>query len=209
MKTMEKRTITVLLSLLMIIAGTSLFAQRGRGQGFAGGMGYGYGSGYGSGYGWNYNNTDFQRPARGFGQFGMGQGMMWNDYCPLLDLTDDQAKQIGELRLVYYKEVQPLRAQMSELAIKHRNLMIAGGVDTKVVNASIDERTGIMNKLMKKQTEFQKKFRNLLTDEQKMVMDNTGRGFGMRQGMGPGMRQGMGYAGRRGRSFRGGGFNRW
>ena len=159
--------------------------------------------GYGSG--WNYNNTDFQRPARGFGQFGMRQGMMWNDYCPLSDLTDEQAKQIKELRLAYYKEVQPLRAQMSELTIKHRNLMMAGDVDTKVVNASIDERTGIMNKLMKKQTEFQKEFRNLLTDEQKMELDNVGRGFGMRQGMGQGMRN----FGRRGRSFRGGGFNRW
>ena len=201
MKTIEKRTITVLLSLLMIIAGTSLFAQRGRGQGFAGGMGYGSG--------WNYNNTDFQRPARGYGQFGMRQGMMWNDYCPLSDLTDEQAKQIKELRLAHYKEVQPLRAQMSELTIKHRNLMMAGDVDTKVVNASIDERTGIMNKLMKKQTEFQKEFRNLLTDEQKIMLDNSGRGFGMRQGMRQGMGQGMGNAGRRGRGFRGGGFNRW
>ena len=197
MKTMEKRTITVLLSLLMIIAGTSLFAQRGRGQGPADGRGYGSG--------WNYNNTDFQRPARGFGQFGRGQGMMWNEYCPLLDMTDEQAEQVKELRLIYYKEVQPLRAQMSELEIKHRNLMMTGDVDTKAVNASIDERTGIMNKLMKKQTKFQKEFRNLLTDEQKMVLDNSGRGFGMRQGM----RQGMGNVGRRGRSFRGGGFNRW
>ena len=197
MKTIEKRTITVLLSLLMIIAGTSLFAQRGWGQGPADGRGYGSG--------WNYNNTDFQRPARGFGQFGMGQGMMWNDYCPLLDLTDDQAEQIKELRLAHYKEVQPLRAQMSELVIKHRNLMITGDVDNEAVNTSIDERTSIMNKLMKKQTKFQKEFRNLLTDEQKMVLDNSGKGFGMRQGM----RQGMGNFGRRGRSFRGGGFNRW
>ena len=143
---MEKRTITVLLSVLMIIAGTSLFAQRGRGQGFAGGMGYGSGSG--SGYGWNYNNTDFQRPARGFGQFGMGQGMMWNDYCPLLDMTDEQAEQIKELRLAHYKEVQPLRAQMSELAIKHRNLMRTEGVDTKAINASIDKKTELINNLI-------------------------------------------------------------
>ena len=193
MRTIEKRIITVLLSLLMIIAGTSLFAQRGWGQGRAGGMGYGYG--------WNYNNTDFQRSARGFGQFGMGQGMMWNDYCPLLDLTDGQAEQIKELRLAYYKEVQPLRAQMSELAIKNRNLMMAGDVDTKAVNASIDEKTNVMNKLMKKQAEFQKEFRNLLTDEQKILLDNSGRGFGMRKG--------MRNFGRRGRSFRGGGFNRW
>lgn len=194
---MEKRTITVLLALLMIIAGTSLFAQRGRGQGHAGGMGYGYG--------WDTTKSDFQHPARGFGQFGMrqgiGQGMMWNDYCPLLDLTGEQAEQIKELRLANYKEVQPLRAQMSELAIKHRNLMRVGNVDTKAINASIDEKTELMNKLMKKQAEFQKEFRNLLTDEQKMVLDNSGRGFGMRKG--------MRNSGRRGRSFHGGGFNRW
>ena len=193
MKTMEKRTITVLLSLLMIIAGTSLFAQRGRGQGPAGGMGYGSG--------WNYNNTDFQRPARGYGQFGMRQGMMWNDYCPLPDMTDEQAEQIKELRLAHYKEVQPLRVQMSELVIKHRNLMWAGNVDTKAINANIDEKTNVMNKLIKKQAEFRAEFRNLLTDEQKMVLDNSGRGFGMRKG--------MRNSGRRGRSFRGGGFNRW
>jgi Spy/CpxP family protein refolding chaperone len=201
MKTMEKRTMTVLLSVIMIIAGTSLFAQRGWRQGSAGGMGYGYGSGYG----WNYNNTDFQRPARGYGQFGMGQGMgqgmMLNDYCPLLDLTDDQAEKIKELRLAHYKEVQPLRAQMSELAVKSWNLMRADNSDTKAVNASIDEKTELMNKLMKKQTEFRAEFRNLLTDEQKMALDNSGRGFGMRKG--------MRNFGRRGRSFRGGGFNRW
>lgn len=193
---MEKRTITVLLSLLMIIAGTSLFAQRGRGLGPCG-MGYGYGYGYG----WNYNNTDFQRPARGFGQFGMGQGMMWNDYSPLLDLTDEQAEKIKELRLANYKDVQLLRAQMSELAIKHRNLMIDDNLDTKAIDASIDERTDIMKKLMKEQAKFRAEFRNLLTDEQKMVLDNSGRGFGMKQG--------MRNFGRRGRSFRGGGFNRW
>ncbi|MBA7568067.1 hypothetical protein ES708_09787 [subsurface metagenome] len=192
MKTIEKRTITILLSLLLITAGLNSFAQRGRGQGPRG---------MGNRPAWDSGKTDFQRPARGFGQFGMGQGMMWNDYCPLLDLTDEQAEQIKELRLAYYKELQPLRAQMSELAIKHRNLMRAGDVDTKVVNASIDERTGLINKLMKKQTEFQKEFRNLLTDEQKMVLDNSGRGFGMRKG--------MRNSGRRGRGFHGGGFNRW
>jgi len=150
---------------------------------------------------WGSSKTDFQHPARGFGQFGMGQGMMRNDYCYLPDLTDEQAEQIKELRLAHYKEVQPLRDQMSELVIKHWNLMRAENVDTKVINASIDEKTNVMNKLMKKQAEFQKEFRNLLTDEQKMVLDNSGRGFGMRKG--------MRNSGRRGRSFRGGGFNRW
>ena len=145
MKTMEKRTITVLLSLLMIIAGTSLFAQRGRGLGPCG-------DGYGPA--WNFNKADFQRSARGFGQFGMGQGMMRNDSCFLLDLTDDQAEQIKELRLAHYKEGQPLRAQMSELAIKHRNLMRTENLDTKAINASIDEKTNVMNKLMKNQAEF-------------------------------------------------------
>lgn len=192
MKTIEKRTITVLLSLLMIIAGTSLFAQRGRGLGPCG-MGYGPAR--------NSNNADFQHPARGYGQFGMGHGMMWNDYCHLPDMTDEQAEQIKELRLAHYKEVQPLRGQMSELAIKHRNLMRADNLDTKAINASIDEKTDLMNKLMKKQAEFRAEFRNLLTDEQKMVLDNSGRGFGMRKG--------MRNSGRRGRSFRGGGFNRW
>lgn len=192
MKTMEKRTITIFLSLLMITAGLNSFAQRGRGQG-PGRMG--------NAPAWNSNKTDFQHPARGFGQFGMGQGMMWNDYCPLLDLTDEQAEKIKELRLANYKDVQLLRAQMSELAIKHRNLMRAENVDTKVINASIDEKTNVLNKLMKKQAEFRVEFRNLLTDEQKMVLDNSGRGFGMKQG--------MRNFGRRGRSFRGGGFNRW
>ncbi|MCK4630208.1 MAG: Spy/CpxP family protein refolding chaperone [Bacteroidales bacterium] len=189
---MKKRTITVLLTLLMIIAGTSLFAQRGRGQGPCG-MGYGPA--------WSSDKSDFQRPARGYGQFGMGQGMMWNDYCLLPDMTDEQAEQIKELRLAHYKEVQPLRDQMSELAIKHRNLIRAGNVDTKAINASIDEKTNVMNKLMKKQAEFRAEFRNLLTDEQKMLLDNSGRGFGMRKG--------MRNSGRRGRSFSGGGFNRW
>ena len=192
MKIIEKRTITVLLSLLMIIAGTSLFAQRGRGLGPCG-------DGYGPA--WNSNKADFQRSARGFGQFGMGQGMMRNDSCYLMDMTDEQAEQIKELRLAHYKEVQPLRDQMSELTIRHRNLMRAENLDTKAINASIDEKTELMNKLMKKQAEFRVEFRNQLTDEQKMLLDNSGRGFGMRKC--------MRNSGGRGRSFRGGGFNRW
>lgn len=196
MKTIEKRTITILLSVLMIIAGTSLFAQRGRGQGPAGGMGYGSG--------WNSNKADFQRSARGFGQFGMGQGMMRNDSCYLMDMTDEQAEQIKELRLAHYKEVQPLRDQMSELTIRHRNLMRTENLDTKAINASIDEKTELMNKLMKKQAEFRVEFRNQLTDEQKMLLDNSGRGFGMRKGM-----RNSGRGGRGGRGFHGGGFNRW
>ena len=191
MKTIEKRTITILLSLLLITAGLNSFAQRGRGQGPRG---------MGNRPAWDSGKTDFQHPARGFGQFGMGQGMMRNDSCFLLDLTDDQAEQIKELRLAHYKEVQPLRAQMSELTIKHRNLMRTENLDTKAINASIDENTELMNKLMKKQAEFRVEFRNLLTDEQKMLLDNSGRGFGMRKG--------MRNSGRRGRSFRGGDFNR-
>lgn len=174
MKTMKKRTITILLSLLMIIAGTSLFAQHGRGPGPCG---------------------------MGYGQFGMGHGMMRNNYCPLPDLTDDQAEQIKELRLAHYKEVQPLRDQMSELAVRHRNLVRAEKPDTKAINAGIDERTDVMNKLMKKQAEFRIEFRNLLTDEQKMKLDNSGRGFGMRKG--------MRHFGSRGKGFHGGGFSKW
>lgn len=192
MKTMKKRTITILLSLLMITAGTSLFAQRGRGLGPCG-MGYGFA--------WDTTKSDFQHPVKGFGQFGMGHGMMRNNYCPLPDLTDDQAEQIKELRLAHYKEVQPLRAQMSELAVKHRNLVRAEKPDIKAINAGIDERTDVMNKLMKKQAEFRTEFRNLLTDEQKMKLDNSGRGFGMRKG--------MRHFGSRGKGFHGGGFNKW
>lgn len=197
MKTMRKRTITILLSLIMIMAGTSLFAQRGRGLGPCG-MGYGSG--------WGLDRSDFHRPAKGFGQFGMGQGMISDYQHPLLDLTDKQKEQLKELRSTYYKDMQSLGDQLREHAIDRWELRSDENVDDNAINESIDERADIMSKLIKKRAEFQKEFRNLLTDEQKEILDNSDRRFGMRKGMRNAGRSGRGF---RDRGFYGGGFHRW
>lgn len=196
MKKMRKRTIAILLSMIIVTAGLNAFAQRGHGM-------RQHGSGYGQG--WNNNRADFNRPARGYGQFGMGQGMNENYFCRYLDLTDEQVEKVKELREKHFEEVQSIRGKIRENANDHRDLMISDKLDKNAIDANIDEKTELMNKQMKKRVEFRLEFRDILTDEQKEKFDNSRTGFGMHKGM----RNDMRKRGRIGRSFHGRGFHRW
>ncbi len=162
MKSRRMKTIVIMALAMVMIGGTSTFAQRGQGMRSGGGQGYGYNAGVCTGFG--------------------------------LNLTEDQQNKMNEMRVAHMKAVQPVRDQLLELKTHQRTLMNAENADQKAINKNIDEMTKLENKLMKVGSEFQLKVKNILTDEQKVLMQsrqgrfgNYGQGMNRGRGRGPGM----------------------
>lgn len=183
MKTHKSKLILALFVALMLTTSINLFAQRGRG---------------------------FARQGKGFGQQGMCM-MFLDQYRPyILNLTDEQREKILELSTSHQKEILSLRSQLNENWAKNQSFMLEDNPDMKVINANIDERTEIMNKIMKSNAEFRNKISEQLTDEQKLIFNTRTRGFGrgygsFGRGYGRGFSEydfyGRGFRGRPGRGF--------
>lgn len=151
MKTPKSKLVLALFVALMLTTSINLSAQRGRG---------------------------FARQGRGFGQQGMCM-MFLNQYSPyILNLTDEQREKIFELSTSQQKEILSLRSQLNENWAKNQSLMLEDNPDMNVINTNIEERTGIMNKIMKSNAEFRNKISEQLTDEQKLIFNTQTRGFG-------------------------------
>ena len=168
------RTAAALLFAGVLVAGMN--AQPARGWGYGG-------------YGRSGGEADFEGP---------GRMARWSH----LDLTDAQQEQLQALRLEHYKEVKPLRSKMAELKARERTLMLEDKVDMKALNSVIDEQSELSNNIRKLRAAHRVDVRALLTDEQKMILDqrnsfrhqrrggNYGRGPG--HGWGPGAGWGPG-----------------
>ncbi len=121
-----------------------------------------------------------------------------------LKLTDDQQTKLKDLKLAQTKEMLPLRNKMMVLMAEYHELISAEKPDMKKVNANIDARTKLMNQIMKKNAEFKLKFRNILTEEQWLILQSRagkmkrgfhGRGMGMEPGRSYGMSMHHGFRG--------------
>jgi Spy/CpxP family protein refolding chaperone len=115
-----------------------------------------------------------------------------------LDLTEEQQEQLNALRLEHYKEMKPLRNQMEELRLKKRNLMSEDNADLKAVNKIIDEQTALSNKMQKLAAENRLETRQVLTEEQRMNLDQMrefGQGRQGRNGNAHAFRPGPGFCG--------------
>ncbi|NOY36466.1 MAG: Spy/CpxP family protein refolding chaperone [Chlorobi bacterium] len=119
----------------------------------------------------------------------------------MLDLTEAQQEQVKELRIAHLKEVLPLKNKMAELKAQYRTLVTAEKTDQKAINNNIDEQTKVLNKIMKSGADFRLKFRDLLTEDQRLILDShTGRKVGMKGNSGNcrgmyGMHKGLGSRG--------------
>jgi Spy/CpxP family protein refolding chaperone len=104
---------------------------------------------------------------------GKGKGNYENANRPGygLDLTEEQEVQLKTLKLEHYKTIKPFRAEMGELKARKSTLMSQDVVDEKAVNKLIDQQTSLTNKLQKKQLTHTLAFREILTDEQLMKLD--------------------------------------
>ncbi len=140
---------------------------------------------------------------RGRGMDRMG-GM--EQVCPNIpNLTEEQSRQIMDLRTAHLREMQSYRDQIDINRVQYRALMRGDRADMAAINANIDERTNIRSQMEKQQAAHQQALRGLLTQEQRVWFDampgpGAGRGAGMRQAAPYG---GRGFVGPRGaRGFR-------
>lgn len=150
---------TVMLIAIAIFMGTSINAQNPNGRGTG-------------------------QNGRGMGPNGQGDGTRMKQ---MLDLTDEQEEEINTLKLEHYKIMKPFKAEMGELKAKKKNLLSQDAVDVKAVNRVIDQQTELSNKMQKNQVKHTLAFREILTEEQQMLLDQKRRHAG-RTGHGKGSR---------------------
>ncbi len=127
---------------------------------------------------------------------GKGMPMMKSQHSgmmqKMLDLTDDQIDQMKQLNLDRTKESLPLRNEMAVLKAQYHALVTAEKPNQKSINANIDKQTDLMNKMMKLRAKYSLKMRDILTEEQWLLIQShkgmkTGMSMhnGMQGGMGP------------------------
>ncbi len=129
-------------------------------------------------------------PLKKSQHFGMMQSM--------LDLTDAQQEQMKQLNLERTKELLPLRNEMAVLKARYHALVTAEKPDQKAINANIDKQTDLINKMMKLRAKYSGKMRDILTEEQWLLIQSHKsmiiKGMSM-HGKG-GMQGGMGHCGK-------------
>jgi Spy/CpxP family protein refolding chaperone len=87
--------------------------------------------------------------------------------------TDEQRKQMKEIRTEGMKKTLPLQNQLNEKKARLRTLETVDKSDMSEINKTIDEITKIKASIMKIKAENKQKIRALLTDEQKLHFDLT------------------------------------
>jgi Spy/CpxP family protein refolding chaperone len=109
-----------------------------------------------------------------------------------LELTEEQQAEMTSLRTEHSKIMTPLKNKMAELKARERTLLSEENIDMKAVNNTIDEQTGLMNKIRKLHVEQQVAMKDVLTDEQLMKLQQR-RDFAQQEGRyGKGGRRGYG-----------------
>ncbi len=157
MKNQWIRTTTVLVLAMIMTAGVNAQVPGGKGKGPCGqGDGPGLHQGNRPGEGEAYKQR-----AEAFGPHKQA----------ILDLTEDQKAQLSSLRVQQYKTMKPMRAEMGELKARERTLMSQEEVDVKALYKVIDQQTELINKIRKEQLTQKLAFREILTDEQLMKLD--------------------------------------
>lgn len=120
-----------------------------------------------------------------------------------LNLTEDQQKQMQQLREAHQKEAKPLFNQLRENRAHYKTLLSADKPDMKAIDKSIDEFTSLQNKIQKSGVQFRMDVRNILTDEQKQKIEDKKFRFNRAQKRGGGFYgHGRGMKGHHGQMHR-------
>ena len=106
---------------------------------------------------------------RGYGQRGMPEKQNGH---PGLDLSEEQQEKVKALKIAHMKEVQPLKDQLMENKAHQKTLMNADEPDVNSIYKNIDKATKLQNEIAKLGVDFQLNFKNLLTDEQKVIYES-------------------------------------
>jgi len=103
------------------------------------------------------------------------------------DLTDDQKNKMEDIHLKYQKQIQPLQNQIGEKEARLRTLMSEEKVNKSDVYKVVEDIGDLQTKIRKLHIDMRIEVSQILTDKQKVFM-NDGPGIGP---MGDGMRHRM------------------
>lgn len=100
-----------------------------------------------------------------------------SDYFDL-KLTETQRIKIEELELNLEKEISPLLSELRVKDLELQHLYNRANPDEQKIETKINEIIKIENALAEKESSYYEKVRNLLTEEQKRIIDSYYRDFG-------------------------------
>ncbi len=127
--------------------------------------------------------ASFSQPPAG-NKMGQKPGYHKMQMQNMLNLTEEQQSKMKDLRLDKTREMLPLQNRMKVLLAEYRELVSAEKPDMKAINNNIDARTKLMNEIMKKNTAYKLKFRNILTEEQWLMIQSHKGMMGPHKGQG-------------------------
>ena len=108
-----------------------------------------------------------------------------DEYLYELNLTDEQVKAINKLEIKYEKELNPILFELRKLYVKLDELEMQRSPDREARDKLIGKIEGMEDKVTEKEIELESKIRDLLTEEQRAVLDSYDRyGAYFRPGLG-------------------------
>lgn len=143
----------------------------------------------GQGQYWNSLSGDDQKAGFGANRNGKGVGRgQRNMDCVNgcgngLNLSDEQKKQMDDLRLTHMNATQELRNEAEELRLKQKHLMTTASPDEKLIMENVDRLSDIQNKLAKMKVDHQMEVRKVLNvDQLTLFLSRPGMGKGICKG---------------------------
>ena len=139
------------------------------------------------------STATFAQRGQGFKQGQRGPGFNTEE-CRIPDLTQEQQDEIKALRTAHQQAMQEHRTDMRILREEMKDMTSGSDYNVKAAGKKIEEITSLKEKMMKARLAHRNSVRELLTDEQKVVLDShrPGRGMGFGKGHGPHGRRGHG-----------------
>ncbi|HKI89529.1 MAG TPA: Spy/CpxP family protein refolding chaperone [Draconibacterium sp.] len=89
-------------------------------------------------------------------------------------LTDEQKEAVKKIKMETAKEMKPLKNQLRELQAHQQTLATADNADLKAIYKNIDKMSEVKAEMAKIMAKQRLEFRSLLTEEQRLKMDQRG-----------------------------------
>jgi Spy/CpxP family protein refolding chaperone len=116
------------------------------------------------------------------GGFGGGKGM--GQWAQALNLTPEQQKQIGALRIEFMKKQVDLHSQIAKKRIEILEMASSGKMDEDTLAKKKQELWSLKDTARNERRAMRTKVRGLLTPEQREKIGPFGPGMGMGRGFG-------------------------
>ena len=96
-----------------------------------------------------------------------------DEYLYELNLTDEQVKAINELEIQHEKEMTPILFELRKLYIKLDELEMQRSPDSQEIDKLIGKIESVEDGIIEKEIQLESKIRDLLTEEQRDVLDSS------------------------------------